>query len=112
VPARIEKEAQAKDRTDLLVVSQVMAGLRFPGLDLLSFFGGQNVMIESPLIQKVRAENSHELILDALKDRFGSTPRDVTKQLREIIDEKKLRRIHRIAIKCADMDTFREALLA
>jgi hypothetical protein len=67
-------------------------------------------MIESPLIQKVTAERSHEHILDALKDRFGNTPRDVTKRLREIVDEKKLRRLSRIANSCADLDAFREAL--
>ena len=78
----------------------------------IAFFGGQKVMIESPLIQKVQAGTSHELILDALKDRFGSTPRDVTKPLREIIDLKKLRLLNRIANKCADLDAFREALLA
>ena len=32
--------------------------------------------------------------------------------LREILDLKKLRRLHRVAIKCADLDTYREALLS
>jgi hypothetical protein len=107
-----EREAPPKDQSDLLVIAQVMAGLRYPGLDVLSFFGGQQAMIESPLLQKVAAEASHKLILDTLKDRFGSTPRDVTKRLRKIIDEKKLRRLNLIAIKCADLDAFREALPA
>jgi len=38
---RIEREAEPQQRTDLLVVAQVMAGMRFPGLDLLTIFGGQ-----------------------------------------------------------------------
>jgi hypothetical protein len=69
-------------------------------------------MIESPLLQKMMAARSHDLILDALKDRFGAVPRDVSKLLREIIQEKKLRQIHRVAIKCADLEEFREALLS
>jgi hypothetical protein len=109
--ARIEREAPPKDQTDLLVVSQVLAGLRYPGLDLSAFFGGQKAMLESPVIEKWRAEACHELILDALKDRFGSTPRDITKQLRAIVKEKTLRRLSRIANKCADLDAFRQALL-
>ena len=108
--ARIEREAPRKDRTDMMVIAQVMAGLRFPGLDLLSFFGGEKAMIESPLIQKVQAEAIHKVILDALKYRFGSTPRNLTKPLREIIDEKQLRRLNLVAIQCADLDEFREAL--
>jgi hypothetical protein len=69
-------------------------------------------MIESPLLQKMLAERIQKLILNALKDRFGTIPRDVTKHLREIIDEKKLERLNRVANKCADMNTFREALLS
>jgi predicted transposase YdaD len=107
---RIERQAKPKDRTDLLVVAQVMAGLRYPHLDLLALFGGQQTMIESPLLQRVRAEVQHGAVLDLLKDRFGAVPRDVTKPLREIIDEKKLRRLVRLAAKCADLDAFREAL--
>jgi hypothetical protein len=109
----------ARQRYDIgskwLVQNQGKGALLVGGLDdvldLLTFFGGQKAMIESPLIQKVRADANHELILDALKDRFGSTPRDVTKRLREIINEKELRRLNRIANKCADLDAFRAALL-
>jgi len=69
-------------------------------------------MIESPLLQRIIAGRVHDLILDALKDRFGSVPRDVRKLLGDIIDEKKLRKLNRLAIKCSDMETFREALLS
>lgn len=109
---RIDREAQPTQRTDLLVISQVMAELRYPDLDVMTLFGGRKMMIESPLLQKMRAETIHELIVDALKDRFGAVPREVMKHLREIIDEKKLRRLNRIANKCANLDAFREALLS
>jgi hypothetical protein len=108
---RIEREAEPQQRTDLLVVAQVMAGLRFPGLDLLTIFGGQKAMIESPLIQKVRAEAQHGDILDLLKDRFGKVPREVAEEVARIIDTKKLRRFLILAAKCRDMEAFRVGLL-
>lgn len=109
---KIEHQAHPKDRADLLVVSQVMAGLRFPDPALLQLFGGQRPMIESPLIQKVIAETIHQNILDVLKVRFETVPRNVTKPLREILDEKKLRKLNMLAVKCPDLETFRQALLS
>jgi hypothetical protein len=53
---RIEREAQPKYRTDLQVVSQVLAELKYPSLDLVSFFGGDKAMIDSLLINRVRAD--------------------------------------------------------
>ncbi len=109
---KIEREAHSKDRADLLVVSQVMAGLRFPDPALLQLLGGQRPMIESPLIQKVIAESIHQDILALLKDRFDTVPRNVTNPLREILDEKKLRQFILLAAKCPDLEAFREALLS
>jgi hypothetical protein len=109
--ARIEQEAPVKDREDMLVVAQVMTRLRFADPMLLSLFGGTQIMIESPLIQEWRADALHEVIIALLKDRFHSTPRDVTRQLRKIIDEKKLRKLNLSAAKCRDLDAFRAALL-
>jgi len=67
-------------------------------------------MIESPVVQRWKAETAHELILEILKDRFHTTPRDVTKPLRAILDEKTLRRLNLLAAKCPDLDVFRDAL--
>jgi hypothetical protein len=108
--ARIEREAPAKEREDMLVVAQVMTQLRFADPVLLSLFEGAQIMLESPLIQEWRADALHEVIIALLKDRFGATPRDVTRPLRKIIDEKKLRILSLAAAKCRDLDAFREAL--
>jgi hypothetical protein len=67
-------------------------------------------MIESPLLQKMIAEAIHEDILVVLKDRFGTVPRDVSKHLAEVVDEKKLRQLLRLALKCPDLGAFRDAL--
>ncbi len=109
---KIEREAQPKERADLLAVSQVMTELRFPDPALPAFFGGQKTMIESPLLQKMIAEKLHVAIREALKARFGTVPREVTRLLGEILDERQLTRLNGIAAKCADLQAFREALLA
>jgi hypothetical protein len=109
---KIERQAHPKDRGDLLAVAQVMTELRFPDPELLKLLGGQKTMFESPLLQKIRAETIQEVIFDALKERFGTIPRDVSKHMREIIDEKKLRKLNLVAIKCRDLAAFREALLS
>src|SRR5205085_11242396 len=71
---KIEREAHPKDRADLLAVSQVLAELVFPNPEFLNLLGGQQAMIESPLLQKMMAERAHKLILAALKGRFGTVP--------------------------------------
>jgi hypothetical protein len=69
-------------------------------------------MLESPILVKMIAETIHKLILALLNDRFGTVPGDVTKHLREILNEKKLRKLSLVAAKCPDMEAFREALRA
>jgi len=109
---KIQRDAHPKDRADLLAVSQVLGGLKFPPAMLMEFLAGEQTMFESPVLQQFVAGRFHEAILDILKDRFGSVPRDVTKLLRAVIDEKKLRKFNVLAAKCPNMEAFREALLS
>jgi hypothetical protein len=108
--AKIEREAQPKDRADLLAVTQVLAELRFPHPELLSLLGGRVPMFESPMLVKMLAERSHKGILALLKARFGTVPRDVTRHLRAILDEEKLTNLNVLAGQCSDLAAFREAL--
>lgn len=107
---RIVREASPNQRTDLQVVSQVMTGLRFPDSALFDLFKGAQAMIESPLVQKWKAEAAHELVIDVLKERFGIVPRDLVQRIRKITNEKQLRRLNRHAVTCLDVDSFRTAL--
>ena len=79
--------------------------------EFLSLLGGQKPMIESPLLQKVIAESIQQDILEFLKARFDTVPRDVTRLLRAELKEKKLRKLVALAARCPDMDAFREGLL-
>lgn len=67
-------------------------------------------MFESQLVQRWKAEALHDLVIDLLHMRFGKVPRSVTKSLREIIDEKRLRKLNILAVKCRDLEAFRQAL--
>jgi hypothetical protein len=107
---RIEQEAKHEQKMDLQVVSEVMTQLRFSDPALFELFKGARAMFESPLVQKWKAEAVHEVIIDLLKVRFGAAPRDVTKPLRTITDEKQLRKLNRVAAICPNLDTFRDAL--
>jgi hypothetical protein len=78
---------------------------------LVEFFAGERTMFRSPVLDKWRAEIRQEAILDVLKDRFGTVPHDVTKHLRDIMADKKLRLLLLQAAKCADLKAFRDALL-
>jgi hypothetical protein len=108
---KIEQEAHPKDQAGLKSVAQVLAQLKFPNPELWSLLGGKVVMAEFPLIQELQAEAVHEVILEVLKDRFGSVPRDVTKLLRTVLKAKKLKMLTVFAGKCPDLAAFREALL-
>jgi hypothetical protein len=92
------------------VIAQVMTQLRFPGSALINLFEGVPKMIESPLIEKWKAEAVHEMILDTLKRRFDSTPREITKPLRRIFKEKKHKHLNWIAFNCDNLDEFAEAV--
>jgi hypothetical protein len=109
---KIEREAHPKDKADLLAISRVMAGVRFTDPELLRLLGGEQTMFESPVLQKFVAERLHEAILALLKARFGTVPRDVTRLLRDVLDEKKLRRLNVLAGQCSDLEAFREGLLS
>jgi hypothetical protein len=107
---RIEKEAPNADQGDMLAISELMTGLRFPNSQLLKLFEGKQAMIESPVVQRWKAESLHEAIIAVLKNRFNAVPRDVAKQLRNIRDEKRLIQLNVQAAQCEDLDVFREEI--
>jgi hypothetical protein len=109
---KIERGAHPKDRADLLAVSQVLGELKFSLPLLAEIFGGGKTMFESPLLKKMIAQRFHNGILALLKARFGSVPRDVTRLLREILDEERLTTLNVLAAQCPDQEAFREALLS
>ena len=102
--------APAEEQENLLVVSQVLAKLRYNDSRLLDLLGGRQLMIESPLIQEivdeVIAHNSQKNILDVLKTRFGDVPPRINSVLELISDERELSDALQSAVRCKDLDAF------
>jgi hypothetical protein len=73
---RIEQQAHPADQADLLAVSQILAGLRYPNEQLLAILGGRGVMIESPLVNEIVAEKLQMAIMRFLRGRFGEVPQE------------------------------------
>jgi predicted transposase YdaD len=108
----IDERARPQEHENLLAVTQVLRGLRYDDPQLLALFGGKEAMIESPVLQRVLAENSHKMILAALETRFGTVPADISTAVRAILDGERLEQLIRVAAGCPNLDAFREQLLA
>ena len=57
---RIDREAPADERENLLAVTQLLARLRYNDSRLFELFGGRQAMIESPVLQELKAEWTRE----------------------------------------------------
>jgi hypothetical protein len=80
---------------------EVIAMLNF---DLMDTVAGQQLH-DMGLI-----ENAREMVLDALDVRFGIIPTDIIKQIRHISKREWLKSLHRQAILCSNMESFKEML--
>ena len=107
---RIEQNATADERANLLAVTQVLTRLRYNDPQLQTILGGIQIMIESPLIQEIVARTKHEMILQFLEGRFGTVPADVAMRVRSISEEEKLRELTRYAARCPDLEAFQAEL--
>lgn len=109
---RIEEQARAEEKANLLAVTQVLTRLRYNDTSLLSILGGKKFMIESPLIQELLAEQQHSNILVVLASRFDPVPVDIEKAVNAIQDQSKLRELLVWASRCSDLEAFRVRLTA
>ena len=107
---RIDAESAPDEHENLMVVSHILAQLRYNRETLLKFLGGKQAMIESPLIQEILDEHQQKTIELILSERFGSLPAEVSTAIRAIYDETELRRLTVAAAQCADLAEFRARL--
>lgn len=122
--ARIDRDAPAEEHENLLAVTQVLAGLRYNDPRLFQLLGGREAMIESPVLQELKAEWTREAareatreaqrraIIDFLVARFGTEAEQLGTELDTIDDETRLRELVRLAAVCPDVKTFRGELVA
>ena len=114
--ARIDEEAPPEERENLLAVTQVLAGLRYNEVGLFQLLGGRNAMIESPVLQELKAEWTREdkrrTIVDFLVERFGPEAEEIATQLETIADDARLKKLIKLAAVCSDLPSFRKELAA
>lgn len=104
---RIDAEATDNEHQNLLAVTQVLMRLRYNARNLFRIMGGEQSMIESPLIDELIAKTRTDDILDSLESRFGSRPDDLADELRSL-REPELKALNRFAAVCPDLESFRE----
>ncbi|MCI0699517.1 MAG: hypothetical protein L0241_00330 [Planctomycetia bacterium] len=113
---RLVQVPDLNDRAGLMAVTQILAGLAFPDKRFLDLFGGAEAMIESPVLDEVKAlirvRAIRENILAVLETRLGSVPVERVAPLQTITNEARLKDLLRLATTCADLDPFVTALTA
>jgi predicted transposase YdaD len=110
---RIDRQARPEEHSSMLVVSQILAQLRYNVPELLAIFGGGQSMfeIESPLLKEIEdrgaLQGRREGLRDVLEARFGSVPDDLVAHLKTIHSATKLRELARQAASSNDIESFR-----
>ena len=108
-----QQQQQALDILGLFVLNrfrqleyeEVIAMLNF---DLMETVAGQQ--LHEIGHQKGLLEEAQEMVIEALNERFGIVANDMIQQIRSISLRDHLKPLHRQAIRCPDIDSFKEML--
>jgi hypothetical protein len=112
---RIERQSRPQQRSTLLTITSIMAGLRYTDVgEWFEFFGGKVMLAESPLYQLWMAEKERETrqddIVRVLKARLGPVPEETAAIVKSVADLEKLDRALTHAARCRDLDDFRKRI--
>lgn len=111
---RIDRLASDAERTNLLAVTQILAGLRYNDDSLFEILGGESVMIESPVIKerddRIAREATVRTILEVLEGRFGAVPREVVDRIESITGRETLSTVAKSAGNAGTLDAFVDQL--
>jgi hypothetical protein len=123
--ARIERDVPDKaDQESLLVVTHLLAGLKYDGLELFELLGGRQIMVEivSPVLREVvefhvekrlkeiASNRVRAMVVRILRRRFGADAEPIAPRLDAIDDVARLEELEELAATCADLDEFRTQL--
>jgi len=136
--ARIDQDAPPNEHETLLAVTQFLTRSRYndprlfqilgrrkamiesPLLEELKaewtrdILGGRKAVIESPLLEELKAEWTPETTIESLTDvlvaRFGSKAQALETELKAIDDEARLRALIKHAATCRTLGSFRKQL--
>ena len=113
--ARIDQDAPPDEHENLLAVTQFLTRLRYHDLKLFQLLGGRKTMIESPLLEELKAEwmreatreSTRKNILRFLEARFGIAARALEAELKTV-DEDRLNELLSLAATCRTLASFRK----
>ncbi len=112
--ARIDQVTSHDEHANLLAVTQFLARLRYNDTRLFEILGGGRAMIESPLLQELKAEWTQETkirnIMKFLAARFGSKAKALETEINAINDEARLEELVELAATCRTLGSFRKQL--
>ena len=118
---RIDRDAPTDVHENLLAVTQVLARLRYNDERLFQVFGGRRAMIESPVLQELKAEWTQEAarkaaqettrrdIIKVLETRFGAAARPLNRKLKAVAEDK-LDDVLKLSVKCRSLTSFRNKI--
>ena len=122
---RLVQVPDANDRAGLLAVTDIFAGLAFPGRSFFELLRGsamldkvlETAVSESPALRDTLTgvllrQTTRRNILAALEARFGNVPTECEPALDAVPDEARLKTLFRLAVTCPDLDAFVAALTA
>jgi hypothetical protein len=116
--ARIDQVTLPDEHENLLAVTQFLARMRYNDPKLFEILGGPKAMIESPLLQELKAEWTQEAMREAkiedlmtfLVGRFGSKAESLETEIKAIGDEARLKELIKYAATCRTLGSFRKQL--
>jgi len=112
--ARIDRDAPANEHENLLAVTQFLTGLRYNDATLFQILGGRKAMIESPLVDELKAEWTRETLIRAVIDfliaRFGPKAEALETEIKAIGDQARLQDLVKLAATCRTLSSFRKQL--
>lgn len=108
---RIDGVPNATERSALLTVTQILAGLAFPGQFFDKQFGGSKTVIESPVLDRayemMRELTRQTTLVELLEVRFpGAVPESLIARIKETFGVDRLRALHQFAVTCPTVEAF------
>ncbi len=111
---RIDRLVPPDERGNFLAVTEMLARLRYNRESIEAIFGRSGVMIESPWLKEIVEEHGAEMqrknIAETLSARFESFPAEVKAEVLTVTDLERLNDLFRWALRCPNLDAFRERL--
>ena len=107
---RIDRDAPPNEHENLLAVTQFLSRLRYNNAKLFQILGGRRAMIESPLVDELKAEWTRETLIHFLVARFGPKAEALETEIKGISDEARLKELIKHAATCRSLSSFRKQL--